>query len=747
MVQVVEGHVEHHQKGQSRSNEKVVVTPLDVARADQAATWTVSSTTDAAYMPGKKPDRVGRKSKGVDFAWMTEKWVNGRAVNTNPDHAKGHWIYLKLPSPLRSGSSYTVASGDLVPSLTLRYDEHAARSEAVHVNLIGYPADSPAKFGYVYHWMGDADALEVRPLAGKAFGLIAQPAGTIAFSGKVAFRAPKEQPETGQVADSPPFGNFLKADVCECDFSRFDLPGTYVLSVEGVGRALPFQIGPDAYRQAFTTAARGLYHNRSGIALTKPYTTFERPAPHNPKLTPGFAGKLVYTRSRFVDWKNGDADAADKPAIVSGIAGPLDAWGWYQDAGDWDSYQSHLGVAAVLMLAYELAPGHFADGELNIPESGNGAPDILDEAAWLPRFCRRLRAELIAKGYGSGGIGLRVCGDHFGSDGDGVPSYLDVQRQWIVSGEDPWSTYRYAGAAAQLAWCLGIAKATDPEKVDWRQEAIESWKWAESHTLPGDEAGHPSAPGPLRSTRAYAAAALFRLTGDAAYQRRLAADTEGIQSDTLLTEMDRWGPWLHVVGGGKGIYDAALVQRLRAPILKSCETLALETTSKRALRWGGNWWVPMLVGQQTTPWILEGMVGHALDPAKAQAYRAAVVTTCDYFLGTNSLNMTWVTGLGPRYPRHVFHLDAWYNGKGEAHPGIVPYGPWRKEREQGQGPWDSAWAQATLHPAIDAWPGNERWFENRCSPLSGEFTIHQNTCYAAATFGWLCGPAKAAGTK
>ena len=109
--------------------------------------------------------------------------------------------------------------------------------------------------------------------------------------------------------------------------------------------------------------------------------------------------------------------------------------------------------------------------------------------------------------------------------------------------------------------------------------------------------------------------------------------------------------------------------------------------------------------------------------------------------------MTWVTGLGPRYPRHVFHLDAWYNGKGEAHPGIVPYGPWRKERDQAAGPWEMAWAYPTLHPSIDAWPGNERWFENRCSPLSGEFTIHQNTCYAAATFGWLCGPAKPAGAK
>ena len=50
------------------------------------------------------------------------------------------------------------------------------------------------------------------------------------------------------------------------------------------------------------------------------------------------------------------------------------------------------------MLAYEMAPRNFTDGELSIPESGNGVPDILDEAAWLPRFCYRLRHELMDRG-------------------------------------------------------------------------------------------------------------------------------------------------------------------------------------------------------------------------------------------------------------------------------------------------------------------------------------------------------------
>jgi len=390
-----------------------------------------------------------------------------------------------------------------------------------------------------------------------------------------------------------------------------------------------------------------------------------------------------------------------------------------------------------LCFAYETAPGNFSDGELNIPESGNKIPDILDEAAWLPRFCFRLRHELVKKGWGSGGLGLRVCGDHFGGDtrkdGTSKASYEDTDRQWIVSGEDPVSTFRYAAVAAHLAWCLKSAGLTDPEKVDWAAEARESYAWALAHTTPKEEPG-------FQAIRCHAAAQLFRLTGVAEYEAQVDRDTAGIKPGEELLYDRAFGPWAYLLGG-KGRPE--LVKRLREAVLASCESLALTTSEKRALRWGGAFYMPMLVGQQTTPWILEGIIGHALtkdaDPAKAKAYRAAVVTTADYFLGTNALNQTWVTGLGPRHVQGVFHMDAWYNGKPTPHPGLIPYGPWKKANAQGMGPWDSDWANKTVHPAIDLWPGNERWFDNRNCPLSAEFTIHQNTCYSAATFGWLCG--------
>ncbi len=749
MLHFNDGHVRHHQRGEPRTAEQVFTDPLDVVAASRPETYTIASTDDPAYRDKQLPKSIGRKSKGTDFAWFVDKWEDGRAVNSRPDHTKEHWLYLELPTPMQPGRTYTLSTGSLARNGTnwmLKFDIARARSEAVHVNTLGYVPAAPEKYAYLYHWMGDHGSLDLKAHEGRAFHLVDTNSGTRVFNGQVRFRRGKENPETAYKSDSPPFGNFLGADVWECDFSKFERPGIYVVAVEGVGCSWPFRIDPDVYRPAFVTVARALYHNRSGIALKQPFTEFERPAPHNPKLTPGFAGKLRYTRVRWQEW---GSEGGDANKLMAHSPGALDdTWGWYQDAGDWDSYYTHLRVAQELLLVFEMGPRKFHDGELNIPESGNGVPDILDEAAWLPRFCQRLRAELQSKGWGTGGVGLRVAGDAFGTDegttADGKKvgrgSWEDTDRTWMVSGEDPWSTYRYAGCAAHLAYAYELAGVKrDPAGVDWAREARESYAWAKANTRKTDEAAME---GSLRHPRAYAAACLFRLTGDPDYETQFAADTQWIKPDTLLQDEPAYGPFVYVLGGGKAPRRAELVERLRSATLQTADEVLLASAAKRALRWGGNLYMPMLCGQQTTPLVLAGAVACTLtrssDPERSRRYLGALYTTCDYFLGCNSLNQTWVTGLGPRCPTQIFHMDAWYNGKGRFHPGLIPYSPWRKEKDQGMGPWNAAWPHSTLYPGIDAWPGNERWFSNRCSPMASEFTIHQNIGPAAAIFGFLC---------
>ena len=266
MVHFGEGRVIHSQLGQPWGQETVQVSPLDTAAASRTNTYLVSSTNDTAYAQALPPVRVGRKSKGTDFAWS----------NVSPYCSREHWLYLALPQPMQRGKTYTVDTGTLATNgryWALTFDEARARSEAVHVNLLGYVPGAPQKYAYAFHWMGDLGSLDLAAYQGRAFRLIDQQTGATAFTGQLAFRKSATQAETGQTADTPN-GNYLGAEVYECDFSSFSRPGTYVVAVDGIGCSFPFQVKPDVYREAFRTVIRGLYHNRSGVELKPPLHYF-----------------------------------------------------------------------------------------------------------------------------------------------------------------------------------------------------------------------------------------------------------------------------------------------------------------------------------------------------------------------------------------------------------------------------------------------------------------------------------------
>jgi hypothetical protein len=188
--------------------------------------------------------------------------------------------------------------------------------------------------------------------------------------------------------------------------------------------------------------------------------------------------------------------------------------------------------------------------------------------------------------------------------------------------------------------------------------------------------------------------------------------------------------------------DPAVYEGCKGAILATADfQLLFPGLDGRACRWGGNLWYPMLVGHGTTPIIAEGIMAMALfrniDPAKTLAYKTVIHNTADYFLGTNPLNMTWITGLGEDYPKDVFHLDSWYSPSGGVRQGVNVYGPWRREYFGPYGSWRADWPAFTTYPAIEQFPGHERWFSIRTAPLTSEFTIHQSNLTSAFVFGAL----------
>ncbi len=367
--------------------DRVVGPKLDTAWADAPASYGVRCPDDPNYAgDGAAPVAVRRKSKPSDFArvgpWQMEAPME-------------HTLYLRLPKPLVVGREYLLCfRGGHLTATGFTWDPAKLRSEAVHVSHLGFRPDDPAKVAFLSCWMGSGGGVSYQE--GARFDVL-DAGGKSVFQGKAALSKAAAEPEDAYKR------NYSGVPVYEMDFSPLKTPGTYRVAVEGVGCSYPFEIGPDTWRQAFFISARGFYHQRSGIAFDPVRTSFKRPRPFHPD--DGL--KILHSTCGLMDSGNGlNRKDNNFGNLNQGRTGQLvaNAWGGYMDAGDWDRRIQHLVVSRLLLELAEIAPDYFAALPLNIPESGNGLPDVVNEALFgsAPRLSRHRRGLYSAAREGLG---------------------------------------------------------------------------------------------------------------------------------------------------------------------------------------------------------------------------------------------------------------------------------------------------------------------------------------------------------
>jgi len=111
-------------------------------------------------------------------------------------------------------------------------------------------------------------------------------------------------------------------NVYEIDFTEFKTPGRYYIAVPGAGRSFEFAIASDIYKEAFEVASYGVFAQRCGIALEKPYSDWLRIACHNHGIQVTTQRKI--DGGQFVDAKkaifekNTSPDVTAPPSIYSG---------------------------------------------------------------------------------------------------------------------------------------------------------------------------------------------------------------------------------------------------------------------------------------------------------------------------------------------------------------------------------------------------------------------------------------------
>ncbi|MDD3885387.1 MAG: glycoside hydrolase family 9 protein [Victivallaceae bacterium] len=374
-----------------------------------------------------------------------------------------HFAYFRLAKPLAPGDRIELltANGEVAGEI---YDPDRTVSRAIKINQAGYSAEAGKKFAYFGQWLGSLGLMEVEPLAGKEFQLCDSATGKVVYTGRTAWRSKLDQYVRRDKYRIPLWGEQL----LEMDFSDFKTPGRYYLRLPGAGRSWDFPVGPDAIGRMFYVQMRGLYHQRSGIAKTLEYTKWPLRASHMEVFRGDFPPEEREYTSRFTAPDGSKVDrrwfyVVKKTATDEKL--PASYGGWW-DAADYDRRNRHFAVVNDLLAVYLLWPENFSDGQLDIPESGNGIPDIIDEAAWGVDVWRRLQSP-------DGGIGCWI--EAVSHPGVMEPA-LDPLRYYLAMPTRK-SSLEYCVSAAMLARAYRKCGA-DKQGELFFESARRAWKYA-----------------------------------------------------------------------------------------------------------------------------------------------------------------------------------------------------------------------------------------------------------------------------
>ncbi|MEL6881084.1 MAG: glycoside hydrolase family 9 protein, partial [Cyanobacteria bacterium J06607_10] len=476
------------------SSDVVAESPFVLSQADTPARYEVRSRDDETYAIAQSPTRIFRKTKPVAFARKANGERQWPALTT---------LYLTLPSPMRPGSTYQLSFPGLgLEDATFAYQPMVARSEAVHVSHLGFRPDDAVKVGYLSTWMGNGGGFDY--LDGLRFSVMDTQTDRAVFDGVAVRRRGQSQTEDNRQRD------YTLSEVHQLEFGSVTRPGTYRLCVEGVGCSFDFEIGDGVWQAPFKTAARGFYHQRSGIEIGPPFSEYARPRAFHPD-----DGVVVYQSTAAVlNTKMGIGELDAFEALLAGKTNEVvpNAWGGYFDAGDWDRRTNHLMVPRRLLELHSLFPAYFDAIALNLPESNNDLPDILDEALWSIDFFRRLQME-------DGGIRGGV--ESAAHPNRGETSWQESLTVMAYA-PDVWTSYLYAGVAAKAAYVL---RPYDAELAEgYADSALRAMAYAEANYVASDYTEGPRLHR-VADERNLAALELYRLTGEQAWHELFLATT------------------------------------------------------------------------------------------------------------------------------------------------------------------------------------------------------------------------------
>jgi endoglucanase len=444
------------------------------------------------------------------------------------------------------------------------------------------------------------------------------------------------------------------------DFSKVQKIGSYLIAVPGAGTSFSFRIADDVHHPVAVASLKGFYYQRSDEPLNEKHAgKWHRPAGHPDTEV------LVHP----------SAASKERPAGTV-ISSP---GGWY-DAGDYNKYIVNSGITmGTLFSAYEDMPKYWDGLNVNIPESGDGLPDLLNESLY------NLRWMLTMQDPHDGGVYHKCTNALF--DGMVMPGVTKAPRYVVQKGTG--ATLDFAAVMAQAARIFKSFEKQVPGLSDSCLKAAErAWQWAQQHpdvrysqreinpvhepdVLTGEYGDRN-----FNDELLWAASELFVTTGNKKYFDKVAerkGDPSGLPGWPNVGMLGYYTLLRH--RGALPSYTAPVTKAMKDTVLRIADRYILNTArnafgtvmgqSVRDFIWGSNSVAANQGVLLVNAYLLTGnkrYVDHAL-------------TNLDYILGRNATGYSFVTGVGAKSTLYPHHRPSVADGIAEPVPGLLAGGP------------------------------------------------------------------------
>jgi endoglucanase len=445
---------------------------------------------------------------------------------------------------------------------------------------------------------------------------------------------------------TPKVWTFSGESVAQADFSSLEVPGRYKLRVNNED-SYPFVVSIRVYAELSKATIKAFYFNRVSTELLADHAgKWARPAGHPD------------TNVRV----HSSAASAARPSGTV-ISSPK---GWY-DAGDFNKYIVNSGISTyTLIAAFEHFPDFYRNLSLNIPESGNDIPDLLDEIRW------NLDWMLTMQDPNDGGVYHKLTTLNF--TGIIMPQQGTAQRFVVTK-----STSAALNFAAVMSAAARVYSDFDP---DFAQQcldaAVYAWEWARLNrnvyfrNPTGVNTGEYG-DGNVSDEFDWAAAELYITTKNDEYLNFRSFRNKGVGVPAWPYVLPlAWVSLNHhrndlTESADKAVIESKIADQgfiLRAHYLNSAYRVS-KGQSNGDFGWGSN----------------GGVANHGL--MLIQAYRVtgedsylnAAMAVLDYLLGRNATGYSFVTGFGSKSPMFPHHRVSAADNIADPVPGFVVGGP------------------------------------------------------------------------